>query len=103
VKSGSTADTGAGGPLDGVAVTILDADKRIGTHVFRTVARNDAGQGSDVHPLIKSLVFMMVYQTLINFAVLRPKDINALGQNRTFRQSQVWTQLRHAMLLVPGH
>jgi hypothetical protein len=33
----------AGGPLDGVTVTILNADKRIGTHVFATVARNDAG------------------------------------------------------------
>jgi hypothetical protein len=43
VKSGSTADTAAGGPLDGVTVTILNADKRIGTHVFATVARNDAG------------------------------------------------------------
>jgi hypothetical protein len=30
VKSGSTADNG---PLDGVTVTILNADKRIGTHV----------------------------------------------------------------------
>jgi hypothetical protein len=28
-KSGSTADTAAGGPLDGVMVTILNADKRI--------------------------------------------------------------------------
>jgi hypothetical protein len=26
-----------------VTVTILNADKRIGTHVFATVARNDAG------------------------------------------------------------
>jgi hypothetical protein len=43
VKSGSTADTAAGGPLDGVTVTILNADKRIGTHVFATVARNDCG------------------------------------------------------------
>jgi hypothetical protein len=42
-KSGSTADTAAGGPLDGVTVTILNADKPIGTHVFTTVARNDAG------------------------------------------------------------
>ena len=50
MKSGSTADTGAGGPLDGVTVTILDADKRIGTHVFVTVARNDAGKGSKVGP-----------------------------------------------------
>jgi hypothetical protein len=48
VKSGSTADTAAGGPLDGVAV--LNADKRIGTHVFVTVARNDAGLGSNVAP-----------------------------------------------------
>jgi hypothetical protein len=36
-------DTAAGGPLDGVTVTILNADKQIGTHVFTTVARNDAG------------------------------------------------------------
>jgi hypothetical protein len=28
VKSGSTADTAAGGPLDGVTVTILNADKQ---------------------------------------------------------------------------
>ena len=28
-KSRSTADTAAGGPLDGVTVTILNADKRI--------------------------------------------------------------------------
>jgi hypothetical protein len=38
-KSGSTADTAAGGPLDGVMVTILNADRRIGTHVFTTVAQ----------------------------------------------------------------
>ena len=50
MKSGSTADTAAGGPLDGVTVTILNADKRIGTHVFVTVARNDAGQGSNLGP-----------------------------------------------------
>jgi hypothetical protein len=50
VKSGSTADTAAGGPLDGVTVTILNADKRIGTNVFVTVARNDAGQGSNLGP-----------------------------------------------------
>jgi hypothetical protein len=31
-----------------VTVTILNADKRIGTHVFVTVARNDAGQGSNL-------------------------------------------------------
>jgi hypothetical protein len=48
VKSGSTADTAAGGPLDGVTVTIRDADKRIGTHVFVTVARNDVGRGSNL-------------------------------------------------------
>jgi len=47
VKSGSTANTAAGGPLDGVTVTILNADKRIGTHVFATVARNDAGPALD--------------------------------------------------------
>jgi hypothetical protein len=29
VKSGSTANIAAGGPLDGVTVTILNADKRI--------------------------------------------------------------------------
>jgi hypothetical protein len=50
VKSGSTADTAAGGPLDGVTVTILNADKRIGTHVFATVARNDCGH-SDHSPI----------------------------------------------------
>jgi hypothetical protein len=38
-KSGSTADTAAGGPLDGVMVAILNADKRDGTHVFTTVAQ----------------------------------------------------------------
>jgi hypothetical protein len=37
-KSGSTADTAAGGPRGGVTVTILNADKRTGTHVFTTVA-----------------------------------------------------------------
>ena len=30
-----------------MTVTILDADKRIGTHVFATVARNDAGPALD--------------------------------------------------------
>jgi hypothetical protein len=35
VKSGSTADTASGGPLDGVTVTILNPDKRIGTHMQR--------------------------------------------------------------------
>jgi hypothetical protein len=39
-KSGSTADTAAGGPLDGVTVKILNAHKRIGTHVLTTVARS---------------------------------------------------------------
>jgi hypothetical protein len=48
VKSGSTANTTAGGLLDGVTVTILNADKRIGTHMFVTVARNDAGQVSNL-------------------------------------------------------
>jgi hypothetical protein len=37
--------------LDGVTVTILNADKRIGPHVFVTVARNDAGQGSNLGPV----------------------------------------------------
>jgi hypothetical protein len=48
-KSGSTADTVAGGPLDGVTVTILNADKRIGMHMFTTVARNDAGPPATAH------------------------------------------------------
>ena len=43
VKSGSTADTAAGGPLDGVTVTILNPDKRIGTHMFASAERNDGG------------------------------------------------------------
>jgi hypothetical protein len=47
VKSGSTADTAAGGPLDGVTVTILNADKRFGTHMFATMARNDVGPALD--------------------------------------------------------
>jgi hypothetical protein len=47
VKSGSIADTAAGGPLDGVTVTILNPDKRIGTHMFATVARNDGDPALD--------------------------------------------------------
>jgi hypothetical protein len=47
VKSGSTANTPR---LVGcsTAVTILNADKRIGTHMFVTVARNDAGEVSNL-------------------------------------------------------
>jgi hypothetical protein len=41
-KSGSTADTAAGGPLDGVMVTILNADKRIARMCSRRW-RNDMG------------------------------------------------------------
>jgi len=47
VKSGSTADTAAAGPLDGVTVTILNPDKRIGAHMFATVARKDGGPALD--------------------------------------------------------
>jgi hypothetical protein len=36
-KSGSTADTAAGGPLDGVTVTILNADNVVGKPTDRVV------------------------------------------------------------------
>ena len=39
---GPTADAAAGGPFDGVTVTILNAGTRTGTHLFTTAARNDA-------------------------------------------------------------
>ena len=48
-----------------MTVTILDADKRIGTHVFATVARNDAGpaldRGHNGHSPIPLLWNLSVY------------------------------------------
>jgi len=76
VKSGSTADTAAGGPLDGVTVTIRDADKRIGTHVFVTAARARARTWDQP---IKSLVFMMVYQTLNQFCGFEAQRYQCVG------------------------
>jgi hypothetical protein len=51
-----------------VTVTILNADERIGTHVFATVARNDAGpaldRGHSGHSLIKCYGMPMSALTL---------------------------------------
>jgi hypothetical protein len=82
VKSGSTANTAAGGPLDGVTVTILmptSGSARMYSWRWRATTRAKARIWD---PLIKSLTLHHYFNGLaVNQMALRSNEINALHIN----------------------